>query len=193
MLIIGLLAVLFLCGYFGYGYRELDSVTDPKQVVDAAQSYLTDFSVEARKTAGEEVRKSAPVWAKQASVELIANMPRMREQAETTFTVYFDEQVQKTKDLTRVEFAKIVEDNRGDFKEAIDTLVQEGKSDDFVKKIMPLIEQQYAADMTTQVQNVLGGLQFINEQLDKLAEGENLNPIEKQQRYILGLTRLIRQ
>ncbi len=62
-LIIGLLAILLLCGYFGYGYRELDSVTQPEDIVAAASNYLDKYSVEARKTAAVEVRKSAPIWA----------------------------------------------------------------------------------------------------------------------------------
>lgn len=192
VLVLGLLIILALCGYFGYGYRELDSVTQPREIVGAAKSYLEDFSVEARKTAGEEVQKSAPIWAKQASTELLANMPKMRESAEESFTQYFDEQVQKTKEFTRAEFSKIVTDNRSDFDEAINMLVEKGKSDEFVAKVMPIIEQQYAADMPTQVSNVLGGLQFINQQLEKLALGQDLNPIEQQQRYILGLARLMR-
>jgi hypothetical protein len=192
-LIIGMLLILLLCGYFGYGYYMFDDITNPKTIVASAKSYLEDLSVEARRTAGEEVRKSAPIWAQQASTELVANMPSFREKAEITFNQYFDEQVEKTKELTRSEFANIVENNRGDFQEAIDTLVQRGKSDEFVAKIMPIIEQQYATDMKTQVSNVLGGLQFINQQLDKLSTGQDLNPIEQQQRYILGLTRLMRE
>jgi len=192
VLVIGMLAILFLCGYFGYGYYMFDDITNPRKIVNAAKSYVEDLSIEARRTAGEEVKKSAPIWAKQASVELVANMPTIREKAEITFTQYFDEQVLATKDMTRTEFAKIVENNRGEFKEAIDTLVQQGKSDEFVAKVMPIIEQQYATDMQSQVQDVLGGLQFINEQLDKLSANKELNPIEQQQRYILGLARLMR-
>lgn len=192
-LFIGMLIILLLAGYFGYGYYMFNDITQPETIVGSAKSYLEDLSVEARRTAGEEVRKSAPVWAKEASQELVANMPSFREKAEVTFAQYFDDKVQETRELTREEFAKVVENNRADFQEAVDTLVQEGKSDEFVAKIMPIIEQQYAAGLHSQVSNVLGGLQFINQQLDKLSSEQELNPIQQQQKYILGLTRLMRR
>ncbi|MDG1873360.1 MAG: hypothetical protein P8J27_05590 [Mariniblastus sp.] len=192
-LIVGMIAILLLCGYFGYGYYMFNDITNPKTIVASAKSYVEDLSIEARKTAGEEVRKSAPIWAKQASLELVANMPEIRKKAETTLQQYFDEQLSRTKDLTRSEFAKIVQANREDFEEAINIIVEENKSDEFVAKVMPIIEQQYATDMKGQINDVLGGLQFINGQLDTLAAGKDLNPIQQKQRYILGLTRLVRQ
>ena len=193
VLIIGMMAILALCAYFGFGYYKFDDITQPTTVVAAAKSYLDELSVEARKAAGEEIKRSAPIWAQEASTQLVENMPSIREKAEISFNQYFDDQVQETRKLTRSEFGKVVENNRGEFKEAIDTLVERGKSDEFVSKIMPIIEEQYATDMKMHVTNVLGGLQFINQQLDKLSSDEELNPIEQQQRYILGLTRLMRE
>lgn len=176
-LILGLIVILLLCGYFGYGYYMFNDITNPKTVVASAKSYLDDLSIEARQTAGEEVKKSAPIWAQQASVELVANMPTLREKAEVAIGQYFDDQVQQSQDIARREFTRLIEENRKDFDEAIKIISEEGKSEEFVSKVMPLIEKQSGNDIQTQVTNVLGGLEFINEQLAKLSRGQDLNPI----------------
>jgi hypothetical protein len=191
-LIIGLLAILALCGYFGYGYNELNSITKPDQILAAAAGYLDEYSVEARKAAAVEVRKSAPVWAKEASKELVANMPTLREKTEESVAQYFDSQLQAGQNMTRGEFEIILRDNRDDFEEAINLIVEEGNSDEFVDQVLPIIEKNYGRDLKANVAKVLGGLQDMSRRIDKLARGKNLNPIEEQQRQILGLTRRLR-
>jgi hypothetical protein len=192
-LLVGLLALVLLCGYFGFGYYMFDNNTQPETIVSAAKMYLQDYSEQGRQIASEEVRKSAPVWAREVSRELIANMPSMREKAETTIVGYFDEQLERSEKLTTEQFSKIMEENRDEFEEAIGIIMEEGSSDEFVTKIMPIIEKRYAPEMKANVSNVLGGLQDINRRLRKLAKSKTLNPIEEQQKHILGLTRLLRE
>ena len=192
-LIFGLLVILALFGYFGYGFNELNSITKPDQILAAASSYLEDYSVEARKAAAEEVRKSAPVWAKEASKELVSRMPKFREKTEATVEEYFDAQLELGENMTRREFEIILRDNRDDFEEAINMIVEEDRADDFVDQVLPIIERNYAGEMKANVSRVLGGLQDMNRRLDKLARGKNLNPIEEQQRQILGLARRLRE
>ncbi len=191
-LLIGLIAILLLCGYFGYGYYMFDNVTKPETIVSSAKMYIQDYSEQGRRVASEEVRKSAPVWAREASRELIANMPSMRKKAETSIVGYFDDQLERSEKLTTDQFSKIMEENRAEFQEAIGIIMEEGSSDEFVSKIMPIIEKRYAPEMKANVSNVLGGLQDINRRLRKLAKGDSLNPIEEQQKHILGLTRILR-
>ena len=143
-LVIGLLVILLLCGYFGYGYYMFDDVTRPENVVKYANSYLDEYSMQARQVASQEVRKSAPIWAQEASRELIANMPSFREKAETAIVQYLDEQLEKTQQQTASGFADLMDENRGSFAEAIDIIVKEEGSDEFVNKIMPIIEDNYA-------------------------------------------------
>ena len=192
-LIVGLLVILALFAYFGYGYNELNNVTKPENVLAAASGYLDQYSVEARKAAAEEVRKSAPVWAKEASRELVERMPELRERTEATVEEYFDTQLEIGENMTRREFEVILRDNRDDFEEAIDMIVEQDRADDFVDHILPIIEKNYAGDMKANVSQVLGGLQDMNRRIDKLARGKNLNPIEEQQRQILGLARRLRE
>ena len=192
-LVIGLIVIVLLGGYFGYGYYMFDDVTKPKNIVKYANSYLDEYSAEAKEVAAEEVKKSAPIWAQEVSRELIANMPTLREKAETTIVDYLDEQLEKTQSQTGAGFAEIMDQNRGSFSDAIDIIVKEGSSDEFVNKVMPIIEENYAPEMKDSVMNTLGMLQQINRRMEKLARGQNLNEIEQQQRRILGLTRLLRE
>lgn len=192
-LVLGLLAILMLCGYFGYGYYALDDMTQPKTIVASATTYINDFSEEARRAAAEEVRKSAPIWAQEASKELVANMPSIRATAEDTIAGYFDQQLDETQSATRREFSRIMQEHREVFEEAINIVVEDNKADEFSDKILPIIEENYAGDLRSSVANVLGGLQDFNKRLDKLAAGKDLNPIEEQQRHIIGLTRLVQE
>ena len=191
-LVIGLLVILLLCGYFGYGYYMFDDFTQPKNVVTYANSYLDEYSTQAREVAAEEVRKSAPIWAQEASREFIANIPSIREKAESTIVQYLDEQLEKTQQQTGSGFADLMDKNRASFQEAIDIIIKEEGSDEFVNKIMPIIEDNYAPEIRDSVANTLGTLQDVNRRMKKLARGQNLNEIELQQKHILGLTRLLR-
>ncbi len=192
-LVLGFLSILLLCGYFGYGYYALNDLTQPKTIVASATTYINEFSVEARKAAAEEVRKSAPIWAQEASKELVANMPNLRETAEGTIANYFDRQLDETQTATRREFTRIMQEHRDVFEEAINLVVEDNKADEFSDKILPIIEENYAVDLRSNVANVLGGLQEFNKRLDKLAAGKDLNPIEEQQRHIIGLTRMAQE
>jgi len=192
-LIVGLFAIGALCVYFGYGYFMLDDVTKPEKVVGSAKTYLDNYSKEARKVAAEEVKRSAPIWAQEASRELIANMPSFREKAETSIIQYLDEQLEKTHASTEQEFVKLMDENRADFRDAIGVIIKEGGSDEFVEKIMPIIEKEYAPTMKDSVSNALSAIQELNRRVEKLSMGQQLNSIEKQQRHILGLTRLLRK
>jgi uncharacterized protein (DUF2267 family) len=192
-LIVGLLAILLLCGWYGLGYARIDEVTRPDEVLQVSRLYLQESSEQARRIAAREVQNSAPVWAKQASQELIANMPNMRESMESSIAQYFEAQLEDSEQMTRDQFASILKDHKDEFEDAISIIIQEGKSDEFVDRVMPIIEQNYASDMKESVRNVLGSLREINERLDKLSEGGTLNPIEEQQKHILGLARLLRE
>lgn len=191
-LIVGLAALILLCGYFGYGYYELNDATKPENVLGFAQAYMEDYSEEARKIAAKEVRNSAPVWAEEVSSQFVANMPSFREQAEVAIKDYFDEQIEMNQELVGKEFETIVSNHRDDFKEAIKIMIEEGNSDEFVEKVLPIIEKSSAIDLKDNSLAVLGGLKEINTRLDKLANEEDLNPLEEQQKHILGLTRLLR-
>lgn len=192
-LLIGLAAIVLLCGYFGYGYYMFDDFTKPDNIVKYANSYLDEYSAQAREVAAEEVKKSAPIWAKEVSRELVDNMPTLRERAEIAIDEYLDEQLVKTQQQTEVGFAELMDKHRNAFADAIDIIIKEGTSDEFVEKVLPIIEENYAPEMKDSVMNTLGALQDINVRMEKLARGQDLNPIEEQQRHILGLTRLLRQ
>lgn len=190
--VVGLIAIVLLCGYFFYGYMELNKITKPETVVKAAKSYLDNYSVEARRAAADEVKKSAPIWAQEASRELVANMPMLREKAETSIVDYIDDQLNQTKQLTSKGFTELMDNNRADFNDAINIIVKEGSSDEFVNKVLPIIEENYAPEVKESALNTLGVIQDINRRMEKLARGQNLNEIEQQQRHILGLARLLR-
>lgn len=192
-LIIGLLAIVLLGTYFGYGYMTFRDFTKPENIVKYTNTFIDQYSAQAREVAEEEIKKSAPIWAKEASQELVANMPMWREKAETAIVQYLDEQLDKTQKQTGAGFADLMDKNRGSFAEAIDIIVKEESSDEFVNQIMPIIEENYAPEMKSNVMNTLGILQDVNKRMEKLARGQDLNEIEQQQRHILGLTRLLRQ
>ncbi len=191
-LVVGILVLLTLGGYFGYGYNELNSMTKPDQILAAASNQLNEYSEEARKFAAVEVRKFAPLWAEEASLKLIQSLPSLREKTEESLAQFFDNQLQSRQKKTRREFAMVLRDNRDDFENAINIIVEQNDSSQFVDQVMPIIEKNYGAELKANVGEALSGLREANRRIVELAQGKDLNLIEQQQRQILGLLRLLR-
>ncbi len=192
-LLIGLLVIILLCVYFGIGYYILDDVTKPDKVVQSAKAMVDDYAKEARTVAAEEIQKSAPIWAQEVSNEFITSMPDLRERAEAGIEQVLDEQLLEGRRLTTEQFAKLLQENRKEFSEAIATLTDEENTQAFVDTVMPIVEEEYVPALRYDAIQILGVLEDLDRRIERLATAEDLNPIEEQQRHILGLARLLRE
>ena len=191
-LVLGLIAIIALSGYFGYGYFRLNEITQPTMIVDAAYGQVDQYASRAREMAASEIRSSAPTWAKQASQQLVDKMPTLREKAEAQILDYMEKKLLESQQMTEERFQKILSENRAEFEEAIEMMVKPGGSKGFVSKIYPIIEKKYAPEMRDTIKEAISGLELINRQLETLARSDDLNPIQEQQKHLLGLTRLLR-
>ncbi len=191
-LIVGLLVLALLTAYFAVGYYQFADITRPEMVLKFGKAELEKNLTQVRQTMSDEIKRAAPGWAEEISAELINGMPNFREFLEESITGVIDEQIEKGKVITKEKFVSMIEDNRQDFEEAIELMGDEDASQAFVDRIMPIMEKEYVPNMRFDAIQILGVLDDLNQRLAKLEKGENLNEIEKQQRYILGLTRTLR-
>ena len=188
-LVIGLLAMGLLTAYFLYGYMEFQWVTQPENLVNYGKDEFDRNLVKVRAMAEEEIKKSAPDWAREISEEVVNNMPTAREQIEETLKSMLDEQLEEGQKITAAKFQQIVQDNRKDFAEAIESMTSEGGSEEFAEKVVPILEREVSVDMRYSAVQALGIFSDVNSRLEKLATGEGLNEIEQQMRYVLGLVK----
>lgn len=192
-LLVGMLIIILLCVYFGIGYYIINDSTRPERIVQSAKGMIEEYAWEARNAAVDEIRASAPGWAEEVSNQFINRMPGMRKQAESALTQVLEEQLQRGRQITTEQFAIMLRENREDFREAIETLSDDGDTQEFVARIMPIVEKQYVPALRNDAIQILGVLDDLNRRLDRLATADDLNPVEEQQRHILGLARLLRE
>jgi hypothetical protein len=185
--------LILLCAYFGFFYYTFNDLSRPDRIVAAARAYVEDVTPEARQMAAKEIQKSAPIWAREISSEIISSLPNMREQAEVAVNHLIDDQIRQVSDRTSVEFDRMVSENRDELGKAIDTLVDKQDSQEFVTRVMPIFEKEYVPGLKYDSVQIVGVLDDLKQRFTKLAAGKDLNPVEQQMRYIMGLTRYVRE
>jgi hypothetical protein len=191
-LIIGLIAIGLLSFYFYYGYKQFQEVTDPKMLITLVKDQVNSNLPEVRNMAAQEIRASAPQWAQEASNELIKQMPTARAEIEKQIRAFLDSQLIEAKTITQAKFRQMIADNRAEVKEAVDTILSDKESQEFINAFMPVVEKSVAIDVQNNASEALGGFVDLNDRLEKLSKGEGLSELEKQQRYVLGLVQRLR-
>jgi hypothetical protein len=191
-LLIGLIAVGALSFYFYYGYTEIKNITNPKTVVDFIQGQISDNAVPVREAAAKHIRESAPKLAEDLSNQLMAQMPVARGELESHLRTFIQGKFDEAKVLTQDTFRKLIQDHRAEFDEAMKTIQSDKESEKFMDMFMPIVEKNAGFEIQTNAGEALGAFGDLNNRLEKLAKGENLTDLEKQQRYLLGLVQRLR-
>jgi F0F1-type ATP synthase membrane subunit b/b' len=189
---VGLIAIGLLSFYFYFGYQQFQEVTDPNTLIKIGKDQLNQNLAEVRSVAAQHIRESAPQWAEELSSELLKQMPTARAEIENQLRIYINTQFQDAKTITQQQFRQMIKDNRADIQTAIDTISNDKESQAFMDAFMPVVEKTIAIDVHNNAAEALGAFEEMNDRLDRLAKGENLNGLEKQQRYLLGLVQRLR-
>src|SRR5438105_14019886 len=81
-LLLGLVLLAALGGYFVYGYSELRVLAKPEGLVDLAEVYIQKYIPELQKQIKDEAAKNAPKWAADLSKQALDNLPTGRKRLE---------------------------------------------------------------------------------------------------------------
>ncbi len=191
-LLIGLAAIGLLSWWFYIGYQSFQEVSDPKTLIKIGTDLITENLAETRAAAADQIKASAPQWAEEMSNELIKKMPDGRVELENQIRAFLDSQLLEANVITREKFREMIAQNRAEVQEAVDTILSDKESEAFVNEFMPVVEKSVGIDVQNNAAEALGAFGDLNDRLERLAKGENLSDLEKQQRYVLGLAQRLR-
>jgi hypothetical protein len=193
-LVVGLVLLLLLAGYFTYGYVQIKSITEPKQLVAAGTAMFQDYAAKARPDIEKQIIDSAPGWAKHLSDQLIASMPDVRKQLEGVVLDQVTAQAQEAQMLTSQHFESFLKDNRG----LIETHLRELSSNEkltqqSLKQLQDALEKSFEGDMQSQAHAMLQGLESLSKRVKRLAANKGLTHEEDVERRLCMLVQRMRQ
>ena len=111
-IIVGVLLLAVVGGYFVYGYSEISSVMEPDALVNAGQGWLDEQIPQVRKQIEDQIEKQAPVWAASLSKQAQASLPTVREKLEEYVLQQVEQTVGQTVDITEANFRKFLREKR---------------------------------------------------------------------------------
>jgi hypothetical protein len=189
--LLGLVTVIAICGYFYYGYRQINELLEPKTLVAFAGQMAQDKLPELRQQLEDEVQKNAPVWAEEMSRQAVASVPEVREQLEEHIISQVDAMFAQTVSLTEPEMKKFMEDHKVEIARAIAELKQDDKvlSEESMAGIEKAVSDTLGTDMKEQAQEALRTLQEMLAKGTQLRDGQNLNEFDTRLREVIMILR----
>lgn len=190
--IVALIVLALVSGYFTYGYTEFSSVLQPKEIVNAAASYVEDQIPQIRQQIEGQIKDNAPEWVQLVSDEGFAAIPDLRGALEDFALSQLNEVFDQVATLTEDEFKKFLTENRDLVETTFKELADNPKvSDDLLKQLEEALDQQLGVEMKTQAEDLLSTLEKLGDEVEKLKEGKNLGELEAKKRRILMIARLL--
>lgn len=189
-MVVGIVLMALLLGYFIFGFNEIKDLTKPENLVALAGEVVDSSIPEILGSVEETVTNSAPDWAAAVSDQAIGAAPTVRESLEEYILDQTEGVIDQTAGIGEKQFRQILRDNRTSFEETIDQLADDQDySDETLKIFMDAVNKELGQDMQSQAQDVLGTLIALNEKLQKLSNNESLNKEEALERQTLMVIR----
>ncbi|RMG39171.1 MAG: hypothetical protein D6725_05730 [Planctomycetota bacterium] len=189
-LIVGLVIIALLCGYFAFAYRLIMPRLGPAAVVATAVGFIEQQLPEASSELKRMIDDQADDWARSLSEQLLAKIPDFREQIAELAEKQMAELVASTIQYSEDEIRKVLREHKDTLNRAVEELAaSERLSDRTVQELEAMLEQQLKAELEEHSAIVLETVRMLNEKIKKLKEGKNLNKEEKLERRALMLAR----
>jgi len=190
-MVMGVVMLIAICGYFTYGYMQISELLRPRMLVDFAGTMVQDQLPELRANLEKEVEKNAPMWAAELSRQAISSVPEVRKQLENHIIGQVDHMVAATVNVTGPEIEKFLRDNKADIAKAISELQKDEKvlSEESLAAIEKDLSNTLQTDMKAQAKEALKTLQEITSKGRQLQDGTNLGDFDKRLRDIVMILR----
>ena len=187
--IIGVVLCGLMAVYFGYFYKIVGELLDPKYLADAAEDLLVRRLPEERRKLEPKIKESAPEWARSASTSFQQNLPDLRIRAEDLIMKQMDKGFDQIKILTADQFRKFVQQNRPMLADGFNSFQNPDKAERFLADLQTAVEKNMAADVRDQANEFLHVMIDLNRKLGKLEKGAGLNSEEALLREILMIAK----
>ncbi|MBM79462.1 MAG: hypothetical protein CMJ78_02565, partial [Planctomycetaceae bacterium] len=185
-LVVGVVALAAVAGYFYYGYNKANELLDNELLTSAAISMAEDQLPEVRRSVQEQIITSAPEWAAQLSDQAVSAMPKVRTELEDYVIEQTEDVLGQVEVMTADQFRRILQDNRQTLQEGFTALADdEDLSDATLQQIESALEKELQNDMQESAGTVLETLTMLNERIERLKGGVGLSAEEKIERRVL--------
>ncbi|HEV3117628.1 MAG TPA: hypothetical protein VGY58_11270 [Gemmataceae bacterium] len=190
VIVLGVLLLLLLGGYFAYGYSVIKKQTAQEPLLDFAEATLQDQLPAARQAVADEIKKSAPEWARMLSQQALQNLPTARKKLEEYSLEQCDTMLKEASLLSADQFRAFVRDNRPALEAGFKELSTNPKlADRTLADIEKALEKELQASMTAEAGQLLETLRSTNAKLRRLRDGPKLAADEHLERRIVMLAR----
>lgn len=191
-LLIAIVALLLIGGYFAYGYSKISELTDHELLLNAAEDKLDENVPQLRDAIEGEVKRSAPVWAETLSKQAMESLPTAREKLEQYAMQQFEEGAKQAAVQTEKEFREFLKKNRPMLESKFKELSKSPKlADESVAQIEQALNEQLEGDLQQESGKMLEKLRLAHEKLRKLATTKKLTPEEQAERQVLAVARAL--
>lgn len=188
----GLLALL--TAYFTIGYREISRFRDPDLIVSYVGQTIDDGLPRLRQQIQQRVDSDAPVWAEQASQQVLVMMPSFRKSAEEYACQQAEAAIDRIDVVGEREFRRILDENRDTVNRAIKDLENEHEvSDGVVLMLEEAIQKELQLSMEQQAAALLEIVKDVNKNMKQILANENLTAEQLAERRVLMLAKRLQQ
>jgi hypothetical protein len=162
---VGIVLLLLLGGYFYYGSKLWAEVSEPENLVNLAQQKFDDNIPQARKALEKAVVKESPSWAAALSKQLLDSVPDARKELQKFVVDQIEAQIQETELVTEAEFRKFLKKHRSAINAKFDELKNDksGKlAEASLAEIAMRLEQDMQANFKADAADLLKVLKNLN-------------------------------
>ena len=177
-------------GYFVYGYTQFSALLEPKQIVDAVGGTLDDNIRPTRQTLQQEIIRVAPFWAESLSDQIVANLPRLTDQAEGYLLTQSKTALDRMEVASVDQFRRVVLEHRADFQKLAKELKNSEKpSEEEIAVIKDALQKEFGGGMKKDAEELLTSLKTLNDKLDRFSQGGSFSYDESIERQAMMLVR----
>jgi len=185
-LVIGIIVCAVLIGWFHfYAYRQLKDFAQPNEVVNVFDGMLSQNLPDARMALGEQIKKSAPQWARDSVDYVKANIPTWRAELEKTIaettvdlTAGFSTEIDKG-------FAQLIRSNKKWLNEAVASMSTPDDQKAFRKELTKRIEASIGKELKDSSAQLVSTLKESRALMEDLREGKKLTEDERVMRELI--------
>jgi len=193
--VVGVVLLGLLLTYFLYGKSEISQLIEPEFLVPLIEEQVKQKALPQLSSAAEKfVDDNAEDLIGKLNQQAIAFVPELRERIETYADEKSDEMLEKSTQITKEKFTKILRENKPALKKVfLELSTSEELSQASLDGLVKLIEAEVQADLKDDAQIILRGLKMLSTKLQKLHNKSGLNPEEGLEReMILNLRGLMK-
>jgi hypothetical protein len=192
--VVGVLMLVLLCGYFGFGYTQISKLFDldgEGSLLDLAIGRMEQIDLptsveESRMRLEREVKQRSPTWAEQASQMFQESLPEIRTQLEDYLNNQAEEKIGEVVLFGEKEFRKALQENRDDlqtgFKELASSVTLSNETRELYKATLG---KQLEQNIQGHVDSTLEIVKILNYKAKTLSKGEGLDEGDTKMRVVL--------